>query len=129
MAIARRSRSRDRFCAPRSSSSGRRPVFSPLAIRCTSRDGNTFCAPSDADSAAPSRTRADASSTASRSTSLPSVRRAASSAVRSDTPLPDRMASVEAKRAAFTPSTKRPASGRRSTRACQARRAAGARSV
>ena len=128
-AIARRSISREIVCAARSSSGASEPVFSPLAPRCTRIGGYTFCTFNAAPSAAPSRTRAATSSAQRASSVFPRVCRAASNARSSGTPASSRIASVEAKRALFTPSTKRPTIGSRSSIASQRRRSSGWRNA
>ncbi len=127
MPMARRSMSRDRVCAARSSIGGSEPVFSPLAIRWINTGGNTFSTASAGARLTPSRTLAVASLTHWLRRSLDRVWRAASRARNSGTPAPPRIARVEAKRAVFRPSTKRPISGNRSTRLCQFKRATGSR--
>ncbi len=127
MPMARRSMSRDRVCAARSSIGGNEPVFSPLAIRWINTGGKTFSTFSAAARFTPSLTRAVASLTLRLRRSFDTVCRAASNARSNGTPAPPRIARVEANRAVLSPSTKRPISGRRRIRLCQPRRAAGLR--
>ncbi len=95
------------------------PLDSPLEMRWMVMGGNNLLWPSERPIGAPSRTRCDASMTASRIgrfvTTSPEIRKASSTG----TELPDRMLKVRVKRAVLKPRVSLPMSGRRSTSAVE----------
>src|SRR6185437_2315785 len=116
------------FCcwrAARSSAWSRRPLVSPLAMRCTITGGKAAVAPSARASGMPSRTPRAAAASASRIGTSVITPVPASSAARIGTPLPTRIESVAASRAASRWRSIRPATGARQARRCRRARGPG----
>ena len=127
-AVSIPSNCRSSLSAARANISSRRPLDSPLEIRCTVMGGNRPLAPSDRPMGAPSRTRSAAVATASRIGRLPMTSPAMRRPSSAGTALPVRMLKVRVKRAACRLRSRRPKSGARSSHRSTRRCADSARS-